>query len=123
MSITSLVVILVFIIVGLLEVRSLVLLANKVDQGLELDVGHDGRIVGADILVDVRLEVEHGTARLPEVYDLRLVRREALLEEQADVLQEVAALAAYRLRQVVRFGDLRHIEILHGEKCQRNRVI
>ena len=111
MSITSLVVILVLIIVGLWEVWSLVLII-KVKKGLELDVGHDGRIVGADVLVDVRLEVEHGTARLPEVDDLRLVRREALLVEQPDFLQKVAAFSAYRLRQVVRFGDLRQIEIV-----------
>ena len=58
----------------------------------------------------MRLEVEHGAARLPEVDDLRLVRREALLEEQADLLQKVATLAAYRLRQVVGLGDLRQYE-------------
>ena len=97
MTNTYLVVIIVVIFVGLCVVVSIVLTV-KVEQGLELDVGHDGRIVGADILVDVRLEVEHGPARLPEVYDLRLVRPEALLEKQSDFLQKVAALAAYRLR-------------------------
>ena len=106
---TSLVVVLVVIVVGLGKVvRDVAVLVAivEVDEGLELDVRDDGRVVGADVLVDVRLQVEHGAARLPEVDDLRLVRREALLEEEADLLQEVAALAAYRLGQVVRLGDL-----------------
>ena len=106
---TSLIIVLVVIVVGLGEVvRDVAVLVAivEVDEGLELDVGDDGRVVGADVLVDVRLQVEHGAARLPEVDDLRLVRREALLEEEADLLEEVAALAAYRLGQVVRLGDL-----------------
>ena len=97
---TSLVIVLVVVVVGLGEVvRGVAVLVAvvEVDEGLELDVGDDGRVVGADVLVDVRLQVEHGAARLPEVDDLRLVRGEALLEEHADVLQEVAALAAHGL--------------------------